>query len=38
MERQSPRLVPLRSGRPVVDASEDHRWHVLVNQPIEVEA
>lgn len=37
VERQSPRLVPLQSGRPVTDATEDRRWHVLVNQPIEVE-
>ena len=37
VERQSPRPVPLRSGRPVTDAPEDRRWHVLVNQPIEVE-
>jgi hypothetical protein len=37
VERQLPRWVPLRSGRPVTDAPEDCRWHVLVNQPVEVE-
>ena len=37
VERQSPRPVPLHPGRPVADAPEDRRWHVLVNQPIEVE-
>jgi predicted transcriptional regulator of viral defense system len=36
-ERQSSRPVPLRSGRPANDARENRRWHVLVNQPIEVE-
>jgi predicted transcriptional regulator of viral defense system len=38
IQRQSPRLVPLHPGRPSTDAPEDRRWHVLVNQPIEVEA
>jgi len=38
VERQPSRPVPLRSGRSVKDAPEDRRWHVLVNQPIEVEA
>ena len=33
-ERQSPRPVSLHKGRPVVDASENRRWHVLVNQPL----
>jgi predicted transcriptional regulator of viral defense system len=38
VERQSPSPVPLQSGRPVAGAPENRRWHVLVNQPIEVEA
>ena len=38
VERQSLRPVPLQPGRPVTNAREDRRWHVLVNQPIEVEA
>jgi predicted transcriptional regulator of viral defense system len=38
VERQARRPVPLRPGRPVEGAPEDHRWHVLVNEPIEVEA
>ena len=37
LERQSPRPVALRSGHPVTNAQEDRRWHVLVNQPIEVD-
>jgi predicted transcriptional regulator of viral defense system len=36
-ERQSPRSVSLHKGRPVDDVSENRRWHVLVNQPLEVE-
>jgi hypothetical protein len=38
IQRQSPRPVPLRPGRPLTDAPADRRWHVLVNQPIEAEA
>ena len=38
VERQAPRDVPLRSGRRAADAPADRRWHVLVNQPLEVEA
>ena len=38
VERQSARPVPLQSGRSVAGAVENHRWHVLVNQPIEVDA
>lgn len=36
--RQSCRCVPLRPGRSVEGAPENRRWHVLVNEPIEVEA
>ncbi|MGB2985929.1 MAG: type IV toxin-antitoxin system AbiEi family antitoxin [Phycisphaerae bacterium] len=35
--RQSPRAVPLRSGRSANGAVEDRRWHVCVTEPIEVE-
>jgi predicted transcriptional regulator of viral defense system len=38
IERQSHRPVPLRPSRPVADASEDPRWHVLVNEQVEAEA
>ncbi len=37
LERQSPRAVPLRSGRTATGAEEDRRWHVLVAEPVEVE-
>jgi predicted transcriptional regulator of viral defense system len=37
LERQELRPVPLRTGRPVANAREDKRWHVLVNGPLEVE-
>lgn len=37
-ERQSPRAVLLRTGRPVDQARADRRWHVLVNDPIDIEA
>ena len=37
LDRQSPRRIPLRSGRPVDRATEDHRWHVLLDAPLEVE-
>ena len=38
IERQSCHPVPLRAGRPVAGAAEDRRWHVLVNEAVEVEA
>lgn len=38
LQRQEPRSVPLRSGQPAADAPEDHRWHVLVSEPLEIEA
>ena len=38
VERQAPRSVPLCSGRLAADAPADRRWHILVNQPLEVEA
>ena len=38
IERQSCQPVPLQAGRPVAGAPEDRRWHVLVNEPVEVEA
>jgi predicted transcriptional regulator of viral defense system len=37
VEKQSPRPVPLRTGRPIKNAPEDQRWHLLVNQSLEVE-
>ncbi len=37
LKKQSPRPVPLQPGRGVSDAFEDRRWHVLVNQSIEVD-
>jgi predicted transcriptional regulator of viral defense system len=36
--RQSAHLVPLRSGRLDTEASEDRRWQILVNRPLEIEA
>ncbi len=38
LERQSCHPVPLRAGRPVAGAAEDRRWHVLVNEAVEMEA
>jgi len=38
LQRQAPRPVPLRTGLPTANASEDRRWRVLVNQPLEIEA
>ena len=29
---------PLRSGRPIAGASENRRWRLLINSPVEVEA
>ena len=37
VERQSTRPVPLQSGRSVATAAENRRWHVLVNQAIDVD-
>jgi predicted transcriptional regulator of viral defense system len=37
VERQSPRAIPLRSHRRGQEAKEDRRWHVLVDQPLEIE-
>ncbi len=37
LERIAHRPVPLRTGRIAAKASEDRRWHVLVDQPLEVE-
>lgn len=37
LERQSPRIVPLRPGRTDAGATEDRRWHVLITEPVEVE-
>ncbi|MEX0789254.1 MAG: type IV toxin-antitoxin system AbiEi family antitoxin, partial [Actinomycetota bacterium] len=36
--RHSPNRVPLRTGRVAQDGSEDRRWRVLVDRPLEVEA
>lgn len=38
VERQSPRAATLRRGEAVRGATEDRRWHVVITQPIEVEA
>ena len=38
VERQQPRAVRLRPGRPIIGARLDRRWQVLVNGPIEIEA
>ncbi len=38
VEKQSPRDVLLRTGRPVDHARTDRRWHVMINDPIEIEA
>ncbi len=38
VDRQSPSCVPLRTGRRAQDSSEDRRWHVLVDRPLEVES
>ncbi len=37
IDRHSPNCVPLRTGRPTRDGSEDRRWHVLVDRPLELE-
>jgi predicted transcriptional regulator of viral defense system len=38
VERQSPALAPLRSHCRGHESKTDRRWHVLVDQPLEVEA
>jgi predicted transcriptional regulator of viral defense system len=38
LERQKPRLLPLRSGQSVSDTKLNRRWNLLVNRPVEVEA
>jgi predicted transcriptional regulator of viral defense system len=38
LERQSPRPLPLRSGRPLNGVGENRRWHLLINQSVEAEA
>jgi predicted transcriptional regulator of viral defense system len=37
IERASPNYVPLRTGRSIQNGSENRRWHVLVDRPLEVE-
>lgn len=37
VERQSPGSVPLRTGDCGPGGTEDRRWHVVVDQPLEVE-
>jgi predicted transcriptional regulator of viral defense system len=38
IERHTPNSVPLRTGRRAQGDTEDRRWHVLVDRPLEVEA
>lgn len=38
LTRKMHRPVPLRNRRSATEASEDRRWHVLVDQPLEAEA
>jgi predicted transcriptional regulator of viral defense system len=38
VERHIERTQPLRPGRPVSGAKEDHRWRLLINSPLEVES
>jgi predicted transcriptional regulator of viral defense system len=38
LERQNPRVLPLRSGQSVSDAKLNRRWNLLVNRPVEMEA
>jgi predicted transcriptional regulator of viral defense system len=38
IEHQAPRVLPLRSGGLLNCIHENRRWHLLVNEPIEVEA
>ncbi|NQW47582.1 MAG: hypothetical protein HQ464_07440 [Planctomycetes bacterium] len=37
VNRQSPHAIPLRSHRRGHEAQEDRRWHVLVDQPLDIE-
>jgi len=37
VERQSPHAIPLRSHRRGHEGKEDRRWHVIVDQPLEIE-
>ena len=37
IDRHSPNCVPLRTGRSAQDGSEDRRWHVRIDRPLEVE-
>ncbi len=38
LKRQSARVIPLRPGRAAAGVPEDRRWHVLITEPIEIEA
>ena len=38
VQRYSPSVIPLRSHRRGQDAKEDRRWHVLVDQPLEIDS
>jgi len=38
LEQQKPHWVGLWPGRSVAGAREDRRWHVLVNEPLDVES
>ena len=38
LKRQSSRAVPLQPGRSILGATEDPRWHVLLNRAIELDA
>jgi len=38
LSQQSPRLVPLNPAGLLAGAQADYRWHVLINQSIEVES
>lgn len=38
LERRPSHALPLRSGRPLTETRLNHRWNILVNQPLEVEA
>jgi len=37
VERQSPKPVHLRSNRRGQDGKKDHRWHIIVDQPLDIE-
>lgn len=38
VDAKAPTPIPLRSGKVSPDVPENHRWHVLVNHPLEIEA